>query len=128
MMPRFGRACSAMRSRILGAHAIEILTELRVVHAGRLTEDGNGSVDLDEPMPTKRGEFPDGHAISGHHKGLTVIETTHDFTALVAELSLADLPHPGSVARGATSAELVRLVAFDEATRQLYVRLLAGRP
>ena len=101
-MPRDGRTWSAMRSRILRAHAVEILTKLRIIDAGCLAEDGNGSVGLHEPMPTKRGEFPDRHSISGHHKGLTVVETTHDFTALVPQLSLTYLPHSPSVARRAT--------------------------
>jgi len=86
MMPRGGRAWSAMRRwiRILGTHAVEILTELRVVDAGRLAENGNGGVGLYEPMPTERSELPDRHSISGHHEGLPIIESTHDFTALVA--------------------------------------------
>ncbi len=41
---------------------------------------------------------------------------------LAAEVAVA------SVKGTPTEVELVRLVAFDEATRQLYVRLLAGRP
>ena len=41
---------------------------------------------------------------------------------LAAEVAVA------SVTGTPTEVELVRLVAFDEATRQLYARLLAGRP
>src|SRR5580658_654619 len=102
MMPRGGRTWSAMRSRILRAHAVEILTKLRIIDAGCLAEDGNGRVGLHVPMPTKRGELPDGHSISGHHEGLAVVETSHNFTALVAQLSLTYLPHPANVAHGAT--------------------------
>jgi len=93
-----------MRRRILGAHTVEVLTELYVVDAGSLAEDGYGRVGLYEPMPTKRGELPDRYSISGHDKGLTVIETTHDLAALVAQLSLGYFPHPASVAQGATLA------------------------
>jgi hypothetical protein len=91
-----------MRSRILCAHAVEILSELCVVDSRSWPENGNGRVDLYEAMPSKRGELPDRHSISGHHEGLTLIETTHDFTALVAQLSLAYLSHPTRVAPGDT--------------------------
>jgi len=93
MMPRGGRPWSAIRSGILGAHAVEILAELRVVDTRSLAKNGDSRVGLHEAMPSKRAELPDRHSVSGHNEGLTLIETTHDFTALVAQLSLTNLSH-----------------------------------
>ena len=77
-----------------------------VVDAGmanfQFTEILPGHVDVpyrklsgDEAMASQRGELADGCAVACHDERLSLVETAHDFAALITELALSDcLVHP----------------------------------
>ena len=57
-------------------------------------------------MPAQRGQLADRTTVARYDEGFTSVDTAHDLTALIAELSLTDLRYHGtSVARRATGAQ-----------------------
>src|SRR5262249_3358870 len=95
---------SATRLGTRARHTIEIATEALVVNVRRALEDCDNRVRTDKAVPSQWCELADGHAVTGHDERLAFIEAPHDLPAVVAELSLSDLPcHSPTVARRATA-------------------------
>lgn len=51
MMPLRAREESGTRAGVLGCHAVEVVAKPGQVDGGRTSEDGNGGLRPDEPMP-----------------------------------------------------------------------------
>ena len=103
MIPRSARWGSGTRAEVLGCNAVEVGAKPSQVDARSATEYGDGGIGLHEPVPPKRSQFTDGHAVAGDDEALALVQPPHDLTALVPKLSLGDVSgHGDSVARGAT--------------------------
>lgn len=79
---------------------VEVLSEPLPVDARCPGEGRDGTFGRHEEAITERDELADGHAVAAHHERLSSVQGAHDLAALVAKLSLGDLPaHGATVAR-----------------------------
>ncbi len=84
-------------------YSVRVGAELPVVHGRSGAEERDGSFGVHEPVPPQRHEFADGNAVAGYDETLAFVESTHDLSALVAQLPLSDFSaHAASVAPRAT--------------------------
>ena len=105
MTPRWGRGGSGTRAGVLGCDAVEVAAKTGEVNTGSAPEHGESSVGTDEPVASKRGQLPDGHAMPGDDKALPPVQTPHDFATFVPELTLGDVSgHAQQRSTGATDA------------------------
>ena len=84
-----------MWRRILIDQTIEIGAEPGGLNRGRAREGREGGVAADKPVTLNGSQLADRDAVAGDREALTGVEGSHDFTALVAELSLCQLPSHG---------------------------------
>ena len=91
MTPRGAREDSDTRAGILGCNAVEVGTKPGQVDARSATENCDGRVGTHEPVASKWGDLPDGHAMPGDDERLTPVQSPHDLAAVVPELTLGDV-------------------------------------
>jgi hypothetical protein len=92
---RSWRGSSRTRHRFLICGGVEIRSEALVVDARRGPEHGHRGVGCHESVATEWGELADRDAVARHDERPALVELSHDLTALVPELSLADLTAHG---------------------------------
>lgn len=98
--PRGGRGSGkGIGSRV--DEGVQILAEAASVYDWSPTEHGDRSLRGNESLPSKWHQLPYRHTVAGDNEALTPVEAAHDLSAVVAQLSLRDLPtHAPSVAPG----------------------------
>ncbi len=91
MIPRAGRG-SGTRGRVLGYEVLQVCSELVGVDRCRAGKGGEDGCSIDEASSSQWGQLADADTVSGDDEALSRVKGAHDFAALVAQLSLSDLP------------------------------------
>ena len=95
--------------RVLCRDGVEVGAETFSIDGRSVAEHRDDRVRRDEPVASQRSEFADGRAVAGDDQRLSLVESTHDLTAVVAEFALGDrLCHATAVGRHATDVTRVR--------------------
>jgi hypothetical protein len=75
----------------LAGDSIEVRPEPVQVNARRASERRDGRFGAYESMPAQRGKLADRDSVSGHDEALALVKLAHDFSAVIAKLTLSDL-------------------------------------
>ncbi len=92
MRPRAWRS-SATRRWILSDERVDVLAEPLPIDSRRTGEGCDRSFGRNEEPIPERDQLANRHPVSSDHEAFPPIQGTHDFPALVAELSLGYIPH-----------------------------------
>ena len=96
---------SATRSDALIDRLIDVFPHAFPVQPGCVAEGFDGDRRCNETVPAQRTQLTHWPTIAAHHEAAALIERTHDATAVVAQLSLADVfTHMATIALNATVA------------------------
>lgn len=88
---------SATGTKLLAGNGVEIPAELQKVDWKCSSEHRHRGLRGDEPTPASRRQLADRGAVVGDDKRFALVESTHDLSAVVAELTLVDLLHEQAV-------------------------------
>jgi hypothetical protein len=80
-----------MRCRVLIDDCIEIGPEASSVHGWCHSEHCRDAVTADEAAPPQGSDLSDRHTVASQNERLTMVEPTHDVTAVIPQLPLADV-------------------------------------
>jgi len=133
-----GRRRSATRYRVLRRNVIEVGAELLAVDGWCVAEHGYDHVGGNEAVAAHRSQFSDRGAIARDDEGFPMIKTSHDLTAVVAQLSLRNgLGHPDNCSTlcyrphptlPAWSVQVLTLAVRAEQTDELDCTLVGTEP
>jgi hypothetical protein len=92
MTPCDAPGASATRRDLLAGGPIEVRAQPVELHARSAPERRQSRLGPYESMTTQRRELANRDPIPGHNEGFALVKLAHDLAAVIAKLTLSDLP------------------------------------
>ena len=117
MTPCDARGASATRRDLLAGGPIEVRAQPVELHARSAPERRQSRLGPYESMPTQRRKLANRDPIPGHNEGFALVKLAHDLAAVIAKVTLGDLPgHTRKCRACATRAVHVHRTGFIDSS------------